>query len=329
MREIPVGPQEAGQRLDSFLKKVFPSAPLSFFYKGLRNRVVTVGKKTADPDYRLAEGDVLRCFLPDDAYAKFTARAQAARPSAAAGSAPVCVLFEDAHLLAVDKPAGVNVHPGDHKSDEVSLIQRVQDYLAGSCDRVGFRPSLAHRLDRDTSGVVLIGKTPKALAALTEAFRGRDVRKEYLAACFGAPPAASGRCDAPLLRVDEAQDEAKVRVDPAGKPSSTPWRSMGVSPDGKWSLLACEPKTGFTHQIRVHLASFGCPIVGDKAYGDRGANAKARAMGASRQLLHARRVTLAHPVTGASLCVTSPTPADFRAFLAAAGLRGEGGVSGR
>lgn len=320
MREIPVGPQEAGQRLDGFLKKAFPSAPLSFFYKGLRNRVVTVGKKSAEPDYRLVEGDVLRCFLPDDAYAKFTARADAYRPAAPGAAEPVVVLFEDAHVLALDKPAGVNVHPGDHKSDEVSLIQRAQDYLAGSCDRLGFRPSLAHRLDRDTSGVVLIGKTPKALAALTEAFRGRDVRKEYLAVCAGALPAMSGQCDKPLLRVDEAKDEAKVRVDPTGRPSCTPWRVVSASGDGLWSLVACEPKTGFTHQIRVHLMSLGCPIVGDKSYGDRGANAKARSLGAVRQLLHARRVTLKHPVTGAPLCVTSATPADMRAFLKAAEL---------
>jgi 23S rRNA pseudouridine955/2504/2580 synthase len=320
MREIPVGPQEAGQRLDSFLKKVFPSAPLSFFYKGLRNRVVTVGKKTVQPDYRLADGDVLRCFLPDAEFAKFTARV--APPRAAAGPFKLNVLWQDAHAMAVDKPAGVNVHPGDHKTDEVSLIQRVQDHLRGTCDRPGFRPSLAHRLDRDTSGVVLVAKTPKALAALTEAFREREPAKEYLAACVGVPKGAtSGGIDAPLLRIENARDEAKVRVDPAGKNAFTRWRLVSASPDGKWSLLACEPKTGLTHQIRVHLAHLGCPIVGDKSYGDRHANALARTMGAARQLLHARAVTFPHPVTGEDTRVASPVPEDFRTFLKAAGLR--------
>ena len=318
MREIPIGPHEAGQRLDGFLKKAFPSAPLSFFYKGLRNRIVTVGKKTAEPGYRLAEGDVLRCFLPDDAFAAYAARSCAPAPAGAGEG--LKVLYEDAHLLAVDKPAGVNVHPGDHKTTEVSLIQKAQDHLGSKYDRLGFRPSLAHRLDRDTSGAVLIGKDPRSLAALTEAFRGRDVRKRYLAACAGVPPAASGTCQDRLLRVDDARDEAKVRVDPAGRPAMTLWRLLAASPDGKWSLLECEPKTGLTHQIRVHLAALGCPIAGDKAYGRRDANAAARALGAGRQLLHARRLDLAHPATGKPWSVTSPTPADFSEFLRMAGM---------
>lgn len=309
MREILIGSQEAGQRLDAFLKKIFPSAPLSFFYKALRKRVVTVGKKTAEPDYRLVDGDVLRCFLPDAEYQKFLLRPKRALP--VSQKEPVAVLFEDDDVLALNKPAGVSVHPGDHKTNEISLIQRAQDYLNGSYDRLGFRPSLAHRLDRDTSGVILIGKTPKALATLTESFRGRDVQKQYVAICAGVPSGLSGVCRAPLLRVDDARDEAKVRVDKAGRPATTLWKVLSISPDKKWSLIACEPKTGLTHQIRVHLASLGCPIIGDKSYGNPRINAYARTLGIGRQMLHAHRLTLPHPSTGKSLSLESPIVGDF------------------
>ena len=319
MRVIPVGPGEAGQRADSFLKKVFPSAPLSFFYKALRNGVIKAGKRKLAPDDRLVQGEDLRCFLPDGVFETFARRKTPDRAVPEGEGLPdEWVLFEDASLMAVDKPAGLNVHPGDHATDEVSLIQRVQDRLRGKFDRPGFRPSLGHRLDRETSGVVLVGKDPKSLASLTESFRGRDAQKEYLAAVSGVPDGKSGEIDAPLLRVDEAQDEAKVRVDRSGKPALTEWTLVAASPDGKWSLLSCRPKTGHTHQIRVHLKHLGHPIVGDKSYGGRDANAAARKLGVRRQLLHAKSLTVPHPATGKPFRVNAPLPKDFRSFLSTA-----------
>lgn len=197
--------------------------------------------------------------------------------------------------------------------------------MAGEYDSLTFRPALVHRIDRDTSGCILIAKEKSVLEALLVELREHRIEKIYHAIVLGNPPQTSGTIRARLLRVENAHHEAKVRVDDQGQSAITHYRLIGsLTLPGKTptdsmiqaSLLECRIETGRTHQIRVHLASIGCPILGDRAYGDSRINAYARRhLEVSRQLLHARQLTFEHPITKKRLMIETPYPSDFDSLL--------------
>jgi RluA family pseudouridine synthase len=240
---------------------------------------------------------------------------------------PLEVLHRDDDVAALNKPARLLVHEGD-SGDEPTLQDALLRAFPGRRGHA-FRPALAHRLDRDTSGVVLAGLSGPGLRGLEDLFRRRKVRKSYLALVVGVPAEAEGTIDAPLRRQEVAKgDRPKVfvggRSDPAAR---TDWRRIASA--GGFTLVEARPRTGRTHQIRAHLKHLGHPILGDPTYGDRRRNEEARGRwGLWRPFLHAASVEFEHPVTGTLLRVEAPLPEELRRVLDALGISPPGGPAG-
>ncbi len=172
-------------------------------------------------------------------------------------------------MLILNKASGINVHPGDHKTLEVSLIEQVQDYLGTTHNTLSWKPSLVHRIDRDTSGIIMIAKEKKILESLLALLQGGKIEKIYHTLVVGTPEKPRDTIRAKLLRKEDAQDESKVIISDLGQDAITHYRTINTNIRNKYSLLECRIETGRMHQIRVHLNSIGTPIVGDKAYGNR------------------------------------------------------------
>jgi 23S rRNA pseudouridine955/2504/2580 synthase len=304
MHEIELSDAEDGQRLDRYLRKLLPQVPLAGVFKLLRRGTIRLDGKRAKQDARLRAGMVVT--LPDNLAAGTEAvpRPAPAAPPPTGQLAPQ-IVHQDEALLILDKPAGLPVQPGsghDH-------------HVVGWLDGQGFgvrtatyRPAPVHRLDRGTSGLLVCGLTPQASRALSHAFREDLVDKVYEAVVQGAPEPARGRIDAPLwLRETARATQPKVHVDARGKPAITDYAV--VEQGARRALLRLTLHTGRTHQLRAHLAHVGHPIVGDRRYGSD------VDLGRGQFLLHARELTLPHPVTGARQTFSSPTPRRLRAAI--------------
>ncbi len=319
MRKLVIAKDDAGQRLDRFLRKVLPGETLSSIFKSVRTGRVRVNGKKAKPDLRLATGDEVELRLSD------AATADVGRPRLArrVGAAPLVVLYRDEHVLAVDKPPFLLVQQGE-RDDEPTLDAIVAEQF-GRGDSLTFAPALAHRLDRGTSGIVLLGLTAEGLRGLTDAFRRREVDKRYWALVAGLAEKDEFIVDLPLRR-GPARDRRGAMVSvshaPDAQPAVTEFTVLARAPRPGVTLVEARPKTGRTHQIRVHLRAAKLPIVGDPTYGDPAKNRAWRDdPGIRRQFLHAKRVELDHPVErGRRIVVESPLPADLARVLAWAGL---------
>jgi 23S rRNA pseudouridine1911/1915/1917 synthase len=236
------------------------------------------------------------------------------------------VRYEDEHLLVVAKPAGLVVHPG-HGRPDGTLVDALTEAGVPLAPAGGqHRPGIVHRLDRDTSGLLLVAKTDRAHGGLVEALRRREVHRRYLALVDGEVPQARARIEAPIGR--DPRDRLRFAVVGDGKPATTRFRRLAVgradvadgSP-GEVTLLACRLETGRTHQIRVHLSATGHPVCGDRTYG---ADVRiARVLELTRPFLHAASLTLQHPVTGEPLSLDEPVGDDLRRAARLAGLAGE------
>ncbi|HEX5639849.1 MAG TPA: RluA family pseudouridine synthase [Burkholderiaceae bacterium] len=300
---LTVGLESEGQRLDNFLLRVAKGVPKSHVYRVVRSGEVRVNKGRVGVDYRLAVGDEVR--VPPMRLAE--AR-PAAPPMAPAQMPPI--LYEDEHLMVVDKPSGLAAHGGSGIAH--GLIERVR----------AARPNqpfleLAHRLDRDTSGLLLLAKTRRALVDLHDQLREGTVDKRYLALVKGDWVNDRQHVRLSLTKYVTREGERRVNVDPEGAESHTVFTLMKRY--GRYSLLEAQLRTGRTHQIRVHLAHLGFPIVGDDKYGDFELNkALARADARprlARMFLHAASVRLTHPVGRQPLVFEAPLPPDCSAFL--------------
>jgi 23S rRNA pseudouridine955/2504/2580 synthase len=304
---VTVDEGSAGQRLDNFLLRELKGVPKTHVYRIIRSGEVRVNKGRAAADTRLAPGDAVR--LPP---LRLPEPVAAASPAAPAREFPV--LLEDEHLLAIDKPAGVAVHGGSGVS--FGVIEQLRRA----------RPDarfleLVHRLDRETSGVLLLAKKRSALTRLQDQFRSRETGKTYLALVLGAWPANRKVIDLPLHKFllpgdDPSAGERRVKVvgrdDPDGMRSVT---LVKVSRRlGGFTLLEVTIKTGRTHQIRVHLASQGHPIAGDDKYGDFEANKALQRQGLRRMFLHAWRLQFLHPATADAVALEAPLPAELDHF---------------
>lgn len=235
----------------------------------------------------------------------------------------LAVLYEDETLIALDKPAMLPVHPsGRHLSD--TLIQRVHARLADEIARTSKAPRLCHRLDRETSGIVLVAKDPEVHRRMMRAFETRRVEKEYLAIVRGRPDAAHGRIEFPIGPARASRIGLKMAVSADGQPCCTEWWLEREA--GDCSLVRCRLHTGRQHQIRVHLEAIGLPIVGDKLYGhddgcfERAAEGMLRpadlfALELPRHALHNFRLRFVHPLSGAPIELSSPLPVDLAAWL--------------
>ncbi|MCA8953442.1 MAG: RluA family pseudouridine synthase, partial [Planctomycetes bacterium] len=292
---IEVSEAEAGQRLDRYLRKLLRDVPLGAIMKHLRSGGIRVDGKKAPGSLRLAAGMALELRLAaGDLPAARQVVQSAAVEDAFRGPAPR-IVHADADVLVVAKPAGLAMHAGSGQ-DGATLV----DWLARSgrgLRSATFAPAPAHRLDRDTSGLVAIGLSPRGLAGLTAAFREGRAEKVYSAVVAGSPAAETGTIDVPLAVVAAASARApKVVVDREhGRPARTDWRMLQRG--RRTALLELRPRTGRTHQLRVHLAHHGHPIVGDRRYGGPPAR---------RLMLHAGELTVPHPRAGAPLCCVGP-----------------------
>lgn len=303
---------EAEQRLDRWLKRRFPALTQGQIQKLLRTGQIRLDGKRAEANTRLAKGQVLR--LPPQLLSEAPVEApRRPRPASAAEAEALRarVLYRDAWAIALDKPAGLAVQGGSGQS-------RPLDHLLGALVEADEEaPRLVHRLDRDTSGVLLLGRTAAAARALAESFKERTARKLYLAVVAGRPQKPAGRIDLPLAKQRGAQEI--MAVDPAGDPAVTLYAVAETTADGKASLLALSPLTGRTHQLRVHLAHLGHPILGDGKYGGR----RSHGVLPTPLLLHASELAVPHPEDGTTLRVAAPLPPHFQAALEALGLREE------
>jgi RluA family pseudouridine synthase len=235
-------------------------------------------------------------------------------------------------MLAVNKPAGVLVHAGDRGVERDTLIDQVTAYLLEQPQQPGeslrefvkpsptFTPGLAHRLDRATSGLVLIGKTLPAMQELTRMIKKREVRKTYIALTVGGLPDRAGTINVPIARQEDARGRRRKVKAGEGQSAVTHYRVLAQR--GTYTLVELDLETGRTHQIRAHLAHVGAPVAGDDEYGDRERNRHAsERLHLKRQFLHAARLQLKHPVTGAALDLTAPLWPDLMSALDAAGFK--------
>lgn len=309
VRRLGVDAESAGQRLDNFLLRLLKGVPKTHVYRVIRSGEVRVNGGRASADTRLADGDEVR--VPPVRVAQRVA-------AAPAPAREFPLLFEDAQILAVDKPAGVAVHGGSGVSSGV--IEQLRQARPGARFL-----ELVHRLDRETSGVLLVACRRSALVHLQDQFRARGadkvVGKTYTALVVGDWPERLKVIDKPLLKFLTPEGERRVRAttaeDPDGAYALTLVRVLQRL-DG-FTLLDVTIKTGRTHQIRVHLAGAGHPIAGDDKYGDFALNKRlARASGPGRlerMFLHARRLRFVHPATGQTVELESALPADCAGFL--------------
>ncbi|MDD2693749.1 MAG: RluA family pseudouridine synthase [Candidatus Gracilibacteria bacterium] len=304
---------DSDQRVDKFLKKYLPNASLGSIYKWLRTGKIKVNKKKVDQTYRLEIDDEIQLHFHEEEMKMMQLEEKNEK-----NISPITleVLYEDEFLMVINKPAGINVHPGDHKTSEVSLIELIHDQLDGRYDSLSFRPSLVHRIDRDTSGAILIAKEKKTLEILLSLLQTGKIEKIYHAIVIGKPPKPRNTITAKLERRENAKDEAKVIVSPNGQEAITHYTTIKENIHEKYSLLECRIETGRTHQIRVHMAHEGMPILGDKAYGNLRENSFAKKnYGIERQLLHAYSLTFLHPILQKAMQITAPYPKDFRDII--------------
>lgn len=301
VRLVTISEDEADQRIDNFLLRVCKGVPKSHIYRVLRSGEVRVNKGRIDQTYRLKEGDVVR--IPPVRVAE--------RSVQSVPGAEFSILFEDAHLLVIDKPAGVAVHGGS------GISYGVIEQLRAARPQSKFL-ELVHRLDRETSGVLLLAKKRSALTNLHEQIREGELDKRYLALVQGEWKNTRQHVKLPLFKYTTPDGERRVRVQADGQVSHTVFNL--VRRYGDFALLEAELKTGRTHQIRVHLASSGFPIVGDDKYGNFGLNKMLQKGGGERvalkrMFLHAYQVTFRHPDTGAQVTLSAPLPQDCERFL--------------
>lgn len=288
----------AGQRIDNYLLRVCKGVPKSHVYRILRSGEVRVNGGRVGPTYRLAEGDEVR--IPPVRVAQ---RENAAPVPA---GAPLPVVYEDEAIVVVDKPAGKAVHGGSGVSYGVIEQLRAQRPEARMLE-------LAHRLDRETSGLLIVAKKRSALKALHDMQRAGAIEKRYLTLVAGQWKNRLQHVKLPLYKYLAADGERRVRVSDEGKPSHSIVRL--VRNLGRFSLLEVELKTGRTHQIRVHLTHLGFPLAGDDKYGDFALNKALEGEGLRRMFLHAERLRFAHPLGGEPLDLHAPLPAELRTFL--------------
>lgn len=304
MSEVPIArleqfeakPEHEGERLDRFLADVLGEASRTQIQRLIKSGLVTVGEKmVAKPALRLTAGDVVTVQLPKT------------QPQALiAESIPLSILYEDDDLVAVDKPAGMVVHPArGHKSG--TLVNAALARWPQVIDLLGEeRPGIVHRLDKDTSGVIVLAKTHPALLSLQEQFKARTVSKQYVALVEGIPHNSKGIINAPIGR--DSRQRKRMAVISNGRPSLTNY-CVAEMFEGN-ALLDVYPETGRTHQIRVHLAWIGHPVVGDKVYGRRKQQIKLK-----RHFLHAANLKVQSPSGDNELTFSAPLPMELTEVL--------------
>jgi len=304
---LTVPADRAGERLDRYLPEAIPGISRARGQRLIEEGNVRLAGEIVRPSTRLKGGEPMIVVVPPPVSLDMMPE-----------DLPLRVLYEDAHLLVVEKPAGMVVHPapGHPRGTLVNALLGRSDILSG----IGgvSRPGIVHRLDRDTSGVLVVAKTDAAHGALSARFAAHAMERKYHGIVFGGPPVGKGTVSTRIGR--HPVHRKKMAVLPAGgREAVTCYRRLETF--GPFSLLEFRLETGRTHQVRVHCAHLGCPIVGDDVYGRSrkiplGKGTSARTVTVSRFLLHAFHLAFPHPVTGEPLSFTIPDPPEFAAFRA-------------
>lgn len=290
-----------GQRLDNFLLGLLKGVPRSWVYRVLRRGEVRVNKGRCKPDRRLSIGDIVR--VPP---VRQSERQHAGPSKKVIRSIEQSIIYEDNHLLIINKPSGVAVHGGSGLSHGVIEILRASRPNAPYLE-------LAHRLDRETSGCLMLAKKRSALRTLQELQRAGGIEKRYAALLLGSSHKGAWRTDLPLRKNTLQSGERVVRVDPEGKAAITHFKV--VRRFAQAMLVEARLETGRTHQIRVHAAAGGMPILGDPKYGDEASNRRFRALGLRRLFLHASSLRFDWPVAGQRFTLEAPLPTELSELL--------------
>lgn len=306
-----VAGDEAGRRLDNYLTSVFGGVPRSLVYRVIRSGEVRVNGRRAKASQRLAAGDKVR-IPPHSAPDSPTPVIGRAIKDAVEQS----VLLEDEHLMVLNKPSGMAVHAGSGLPFGVIDVARA---IRPACVKL----ELVHRLDRETSGCLMLAKDGVTLRALHQQLRAGSMRKAYLALLAGEFPEGPMTCSAPLLMVPDGQGERRAQVSPEGLHAQTGFYGESWFPD--WTLVRVSLATGRTHQIRAHAAHLGHPVAADTRYGHPLGNEKAREIGLKRLFLHADTLTFEH--AGRPLTVVAPLPADLSRVLDTLGAAAAGSIA--
>ncbi|MBX5481543.1 MAG: RluA family pseudouridine synthase [Myxococcaceae bacterium] len=322
MLEYRIEEDLAGVRLDKFLRKRLAQVPASHLFKMIRTKKVRVNGKRAQPEQPLVPGDVVT--IRGDAQKLSTAVNPSPRgvkpkppPSETVDPDRWKVLFEDDWMMAIDKPSGMAVHTGSGITGG-TVVDYVRAYLGPKAVRNDFAASPAHRLDRDTSGVLLVAKRRPAMVHFTDVFTRGRAKKRYLALVKGKMPRPKGTIDLPLSEHQQTARSKAVRGVNMQE-AITHWQVVKQASGA--ALVSCAIETGRTHQIRRHFAAIGHPVAGDRRYGDFAFNREAKARwGLKRLFLHAERIEFPHPEHGGRVVIEAGLPAELRDVLRKAGL---------
>jgi len=293
----------AGWRLDRALASAVPTLSRERLKALIRSGAVEAqGTPVRDPALKVKGDEALRVAVPEPTPAHNEAQ-----------DIPLTIVFEDEHLLVVDKAAGLVVHPAAGNFDG-TLVNALLHHCAGNLSGIGgvARPGIVHRIDKDTSGLLVVAKTDVAHEGLAKQFAAHSIDRRYLAIVNGVPRTAAGSVDAPLARSAANRKKIAVVEGSRGKRAVTHWRRLEVLNDA--ALVECRLETGRTHQVRVHMASMGHPLLGDPVYGRSGKThgKLLKELEFHRQALHAAELGFTHPVTKNRLSFSSPMPPDMQ-----------------
>ena len=309
--DVRLGPAHAGWRLDRALAAAVPTLSRERLKTLIRSGAVEAeGRLVRDPALKVRGEEALRVTIPEPTPAHNEPQ-----------DIPLKIVFEDEHLLVVDKPAGLVVHPAAGNLDG-TLVNALLHHCAGKLSGIGdvARPGIVHRIDKDTSGLLVVAKTDVAHEGLAKQFAVHSIGRRYLAIVNGAPKASHGTVDAPLARSSANRKKIAIVEGGRGKRAVTHWKRLGVLKHA--ALVECRLETGRTHQVRVHMASIGHPLVGDPVYGRSGkTHGKIlKELQFQRQALHAAELEFVHPVTKRRLSFSSPMPPDMQELFNALGV---------
>jgi len=302
MKQYTIIENDSGQRLDKFLKKLLPNASSSLIYKFNRKDKVKINGKKQDNEYKLQIWDIVKVFLTDDDFLVLTKKIEEKKLEIIQKFDIKNIVYEDSDLLVINKEPWINVHPGDHKTKEVNVISQIQDYLWDKLNSLTFKPSLVHRIDRDTSWILIIAKKKDILSKLVEDFKNhKQIKKIYYTIVLWKLPAKSWIIDKKLIRIDWAKNEDKVQISDDWQKAITNYKVLSEkiiktpSGDKIISEVEVEILTGRMHQIRVHLASLWNPILWDNKYWDKQFNFYlSKNFWLNRQALHSWKIEFFH-----------------------------------
>lgn len=318
MQYITITEENAGVRLDRFLRKNLPLLNLSTIYSLIRQGKAKVNSKKSRQDYRLLNGDILQLDV-NEAEIKSVGSDKKSNVNLTKTEffkKNFHIIYEDQYLLACNKPYGLVVHSGTGHTAADNLIALAESYLYSN-KKVApeEEPALVHRLDRDTSGIILIAKNKRTLRPLHDLFRTREISKEYVALCHHRPPEFEGSIVLKMSKRFDTKDGTKMKISHEGMESRTYYEIENFTND--ISYLKIKLDTGKTHQIRVHMAHVGAPIIGDERYGDPALDTQLfSSLNVPRRLyLHSHKLRFPHPITNARITLEAPIPHEFRSML--------------